>query len=327
MILSEKIIALRKQRGWSQEELADQLGVSRQSVSKWELGAAIPDLDKVLKLGSLFGVSTDYLLKEDMEDITFTGEESREEDGRRVSVEEANGFMELQRRLSGRMAGGVSLFILCPICLIQLSAAAEYYRTISEDAATAIGMSVLLALVAAGVAMVLSTGMQLAKYRYLGEERLCLDYGVAGIVEKRRNELERGHRRDITLGVVLCILSVIPIFVGVGLGANDFITVMFVNLLLVFVAAAVNLFVRTGMVYGSCEKLLQIGDYTVEKKQTEKKVEKKMGAFAGIYWCAVTAIYLGVSFVTEAWGMTWIIWPVAAVAFGAVRGIVRLTVE
>ena len=47
MILGEKITRLRKQREWSQEELASQLGISRQSVSKWESGASIPDLDKM----------------------------------------------------------------------------------------------------------------------------------------------------------------------------------------------------------------------------------------------------------------------------------------
>ena len=68
MILGEKIVQLRKQRGWSQEELASQLGISRQSVSKWESGASIPDLDKIIKMSSLFGVTTDYLLKEEIEE-------------------------------------------------------------------------------------------------------------------------------------------------------------------------------------------------------------------------------------------------------------------
>ena len=64
MKLAEKIMTLRKQRGWSQEELAQQLSVSRQSVSKWESGASVPDLDKILKMSEIFGVSTDTLLKE-----------------------------------------------------------------------------------------------------------------------------------------------------------------------------------------------------------------------------------------------------------------------
>ena len=67
MILAEKILSLRKQNGWSQEELAMQLGVSRQSVSKWESGTSIPDLERIIRLSQVFEVSTDYLLKDEME--------------------------------------------------------------------------------------------------------------------------------------------------------------------------------------------------------------------------------------------------------------------
>ena len=62
MILADKIIENRKKNGWSQEELAEMLGVSRQSVSKWESGGSIPDLERVAKLSQVFEVSTDYLL-------------------------------------------------------------------------------------------------------------------------------------------------------------------------------------------------------------------------------------------------------------------------
>lgn len=65
MILADKIMKLRKQNGWSQEELAMQLGVSRQSVSKWESGTSIPDLERIIKLSQIFGVSTDYLIKDE----------------------------------------------------------------------------------------------------------------------------------------------------------------------------------------------------------------------------------------------------------------------
>ena len=61
MILAEKIMTLRKKNGWSQEELAEQMNVSRQSVSKWESGASIPDLERIIAMSKLFGVSTDYL--------------------------------------------------------------------------------------------------------------------------------------------------------------------------------------------------------------------------------------------------------------------------
>lgn len=63
MNLSDRIQQLRKQQGISQEGLADQLGVSRQAVSKWESEQSIPDLDKLILLSEYFGVTTDYLLK------------------------------------------------------------------------------------------------------------------------------------------------------------------------------------------------------------------------------------------------------------------------
>lgn len=92
MILADKVIMLRKRNGWSQEELAERLDISRQSVSKWESGAAIPDLDKIIKLSSLFGVSTDYLLKEENEELEAgagMASEDSQKPGRVVDVEES----------------------------------------------------------------------------------------------------------------------------------------------------------------------------------------------------------------------------------------------
>ena len=66
MIFADKLIALRKKAGWSQEELAQQLNVSRQSVSKWEGAQSVPDMDKVVQMSRLFGVTTDFLLKDEL---------------------------------------------------------------------------------------------------------------------------------------------------------------------------------------------------------------------------------------------------------------------
>lgn len=67
MKLSDKILSLRKQSGLSQEELAEKLNVSRQAVSRWEVGSAQPDASNVLQLSKLFGVTADYLLNDDYE--------------------------------------------------------------------------------------------------------------------------------------------------------------------------------------------------------------------------------------------------------------------
>ena len=68
MNLSEKLIVLRKENGWSQEEFAEKLEVSRQAVSRWENGTALPDAQNILRISKLFRVSADYLLNDDYED-------------------------------------------------------------------------------------------------------------------------------------------------------------------------------------------------------------------------------------------------------------------
>ena len=95
MILADKIITLRKKAGWSQEELASQLGVTRQSVSKWEGAQSVPDLDKVVQMSRLFGVSTDYLLKDELEEEEFVESEADETPLRRVTMEQAARYLSL----------------------------------------------------------------------------------------------------------------------------------------------------------------------------------------------------------------------------------------
>lgn len=68
MDFSEKLMHLRKQAGLSPEQLADRLGVTRQSVSKWESGTALPEIVKLISLSEMFGVSMDYLVKDYMEE-------------------------------------------------------------------------------------------------------------------------------------------------------------------------------------------------------------------------------------------------------------------
>lgn len=67
-MLSEKILTLRKNAKLSQEQLAEKLGVSRQAISKWELGTSLPEIDKLILMSEFFNVSIDYLVKEQIED-------------------------------------------------------------------------------------------------------------------------------------------------------------------------------------------------------------------------------------------------------------------
>lgn len=69
MELSDKIAGLRKSLGMSQQNLAEKLNISRQAVSRWEMGSAMPDAANILQLSKLFGVTTDYLLNDDYENV------------------------------------------------------------------------------------------------------------------------------------------------------------------------------------------------------------------------------------------------------------------
>ena len=74
MSIAKRISEMRKQSGISQEKLAELVGVSRQAVSKWEAAQTVPDLNRIIELASLFCVTTDYLLKDEIEDEEYTNE-------------------------------------------------------------------------------------------------------------------------------------------------------------------------------------------------------------------------------------------------------------
>ncbi len=317
MILAEKITKLRKQQGWSQEELAARLDVSRQAVSKWESMASMPDLDKILKMSALFDVSTDYLLKDDaLEEpgsATSTAAESQTA-LHPVSLEEANTFLSLSQSCGRWIALAVSLCIVSPVLLILLSGASESgYLPIKEDLAAAVGLCALILIVAAAVAILLIHGMKLTPYEYMEKEAIATEYGVAGIVETKKQAFAPAYRSGLVVGILLCIVSVLPLFISMAL-EQEFFTVCAVCLMLLFIAVGVNFIVRVACVWGSYQKLLEEEDYSREKKAENKRNDP----FSSFYWCLVTAIYLGISFYVNSWDRTWIIWPVAAILFVAI---------
>ena len=136
MIFADKLIQLRKKSGWTQEELAQQMHVSRQSVSKWEGAQSVPDLEKMVQLSRLFHVTTDYLLKDEEGEPEPAPGEDPGESLRRVSLEEASAFLEAKQRSAGPIAFATMLCVLSPIGLILLAAMSEVPKYgIPENAA------------------------------------------------------------------------------------------------------------------------------------------------------------------------------------------------
>lgn len=319
MILAEKIQSLRKKNGWSQEDLAEKLNVSRQSVSKWESAASIPDINKILELAKLFGVTTDYLLKDSMEQTEYTETTEDEAQNRRfVSLPEANDFLKSKAE-EGRLVGlGALLCTFSPVPLIFLSGLAmpepPWANGVTESAAEGVGVTVLLLIVAAGIVLFLYAGARAKRFDPLKTEEFELEYGVEGAVREKRLAFEKGRTAKTAAGIALCILSPVPVIAAGVSGSSDAADTMLTALLLALVAAAVYLFASSGTEKSGFDLLLREGDFEGMNTESRRRIDR----FAGIYWPAVTAAYLGCSFLSRRWDSTWLIWPVAALAFSAV---------
>lgn len=325
MIFADKLINERKKNGWSQEELAERLNVSRQAVSKWEGAQAVPDIQKIIAMADLFGVTTDYLLKDEMEPEArpAAGElptDSGAAPMRKVTLNEANGFLKTEKENAGKVAAGVSLCILSPVLLICLSGLAESGKTaLSENAAVGIGVGVILLIVAFAVYLFIRCGIRSEPFGYLETEPFETEYGVDGMVKEKKAAYREKRTANLSLGVILCIVSPVPLAILSVMGVGDDIICLAVGILLALVAVGVNRLVASGIVWSSFEKLLQENDYTAE----EKSRSRHLGTVSGVYWTLATAAYLAWSFSTGGWDRTWILWPVAGVAFAAVCAIAK----
>ncbi len=312
MNLADKIIALRKQKGWSQEELAEKLDVSRQSVSKWEMGLSVPELQKILAMSELFSVSTDALLKEDPNaDAASADPKPLPTDScRSVSAEEAQRYLKTNRFWAKRIALGVGMCILSPVLLLLLIAFAEQ-GSIPENTAVAGGLGGLFLLIAGAVTLFVLAGFRLIEYEYLETESILLPKSVIEAVEIERRKGHLCYLLCNVLGILFCLLSPLPLILFAVLEKPDFALLCCVCVLLCCCAVGVFLLVWHGVIEGGYQRLLQTGDYSKEKKSARKRIEP----WAAVYWPLITAVYLAVSFLTERWNLTWIIWIGAGCLF------------
>lgn len=251
MLLADKIVTLRKRAGWSQEELAAQLGVSRQSVSKWEGAQSVPDMQKVVQMSRLFGVTTDYLLKEELGEPEPAPAESAAP-LRCVTMEQAADYLALRRAAAPKLAAATLLCVLSPVALLLLAALSDRPgAALSENAAVGIGLCVLLVLVAAAVAVFITCAAQVKAYAFLESEPFETAYGVTGMVRERRAAAAPEHTRGKVAGTVLCILSAVPLFIAVCLDGPDLLYVGAVCLLLVLAG------VGSAVLYGAVMALVR----------------------------------------------------------------------
>lgn len=252
MKLNDKIILLRKQQGWSQEELAEYLGVSRQSVSKWESGASTPELDRIVQLCTLFGLTADVLIRDDLD---LDGSMSVQSGNSILSLQDAYAYLADYQTAAQKIALGCAACVACPAVLVALSG-------ISDILATAVGLPVLFLMVAWGVWMFINTGTITSRYRHIEKRRFTPGPGVTEWAREACERFRPALVREIATGVALCILSPAPIMLFSSIfdslwWAGDIGAAIGTGLLLVIVAAGVYLFVHSGTMQHCYKRLLK----------------------------------------------------------------------
>lgn len=316
MIMPDKILQLRKRQGLTQEELAEALQVSRQSISKWEGGQSIPDISKVMALADFFSVSTDYLLRDEI--TSLEGELPQVEASdhlRRISIEEANDFLSASARSKRFIAQGVLLCITAVVPMLLLLGFSERLTELSDNWSVAIGLTYLLIGVAMAVGCFIYASMQMEPYQEIQDRKFQLSHNVEGIIKAQQDAFRPLRTRSLIISVSVFITAPLPLLVaGIFSDGGDWPLFMTALMLIAVGLSVYRLIIYEGQ-HESYDKLLQEADFRTESSASEKKRE----LLGSMYWSLVLVAYLLWSFLGDAWQLSWLIWPIAGLISPAMQ--------
>ncbi len=271
MTFGEKLKGLRKEKGYSQEEMAGLLEVSRQAVSKWESDRGIPEIDKLVQISNMFGVTLDYLLKNE------SSNENNQSGGYYVSRETIDGFLSYKQHQAKNIAIGVGLFLGSDI----FGCFSDYRQFL---------LPLYWGTMAVGVAILVWTFFQPKHYREICSNPLLFDEAV---IKSFREDSSRNRKRYagiIVLGVLLFFFGSQFMFM-----ANDIVGSEVCNALnwLIYAAGAM-LWIMAGMSIHAENIIAQNAEYIHKKNSCSK--------FAWIYTALPVGILaVGIGLVTNAW--------------------------
>ncbi len=266
------------------------------------IGIVISEFGNLDELGDTLGIKQVIESKTDIPLVTY---------------EEAKEYIEESKSAAPKTALGVLLCIISPITLLFLIGLKELgVVDVKEELLIAVGLVVLICLVATGVLHFIRYTSKLEKYEYLKFDVFELDYKAEEMVRNVQKQDEQPYKSAVSISVVFYILSALPVIVTPLVTENGGLSVIAVTVTLIIVALSTYNIINKSSSYDACNVLLQQGDYSVRNKSN-----KTFQTVSKVYWCVIVAVYLGYSFITNNWGMSWIIWPVAGVLFGAIKAI------
>ncbi len=279
------------------------------------IGVVISEFGNMEEIAAELNIAKETPKSEDVEDI-------REKE--KFTLEQARNYIHTQKDFGIKIAIGVMLCILSPItaCFLDPLAEAGFLPVRVTDT---IGALALFAMVAIAVGLFITSGISNNKYENMKKKQIVLDYSTRQLITEMADKQNRSYGNKIAVGVILCILSVVPPMVMDAIfGGSDFfwISDMTGVTLFLFVAIAVYMFITVGMEKDAYDLVLGNGEYTAQKYR--EKHNSVIALIGAIYWPVVVCIYLGWSFITMDWEITWITWPIAGVLFGAIAAVVAV---
>jgi hypothetical protein len=237
-----------------------------------------------------------------------------------LGINTVRDFIDNRVKASIRIGAGVLLCIWAPILLIIAGSMENtgYFRNWpnGQDGAIAAGLVALFVMVATAVGLFIMSGALMGRYQLDKDGDFRLDFDALNYVRNEEDRYRMNFAARITIGVVTCIFSVIPIIILGIMDFGDLYLGLGVGLLLLLVGGAVFLFITAGMQSGAYQILLKKGEYSEGARERNQQAER-IGAF---YWPIIVLIYLLWSFLTGRWYITWIIWPIAGLLFAAITG-------
>lgn len=223
--------------------------------------------------------------------------QSKPVEKRKITTDIVESFFQARKKVGIMLASGVALFIMC-VCGPILTDAFG----ISEVT----GVFCMFLFIAAGVLLCIFSSFQMEDLSFIKEEPCTLEEEAKNFVVQEKRKNLKLYQLMIAIGVLLCTISIFPPMLlkyNSDFGAS---------LLFVFVAAGVFLIIYANVIQNSYKKMLTLEENYIP--QNTEHQNKKLHKISGVYWQSVTCLYLIISFVTHRWDITWLIWPIAAVA-------------
>ncbi|MBA8817268.1 hypothetical protein FHX48_002366 [Microbacterium halimionae] len=242
-----------------------------------------------------------------------------------ITIEEAQGYADVQQHVRFRVSTAVILFVMSPAALILLPVAAQSgFVPFTDGVASLVGLVALLALITIGVVIILATSRETARYGRIPEGRFATSPAVTHWAEALAMQHERGRIRALQIAIAFWILAPIPL-IGLALLTEDspqngFWSVIGVVLVLAFVATGLGIFLPRAWAKNVAEELVRGAGHRRNFGIGSDGERSIVGVIAAFYWPFLTAAFLAWSFIGNAWGISWVIWPVGAVLFGAIAG-------